>query len=420
MPTTEDLGSSPAASDDDAASTSLPSTLTHGELLELLRRVGPTTRRDLQAVSRLSRSTLVERVDTLQRLALVREGERLSGANGRPPVTLEFDDSSRTVLAVDLGATHAEVALTDLSGRVLEHRRLVVDLTTRPRQVLAPVLRSAAAMVERHRADSQGLLGVGLSFPGLPGEVDGTIEAPAVLAHWDGFHAGDLLMKRFAVPAMVVNDAHAMAYGEYLADGRRRTLLTVKVATGIGAGLVVDGRLHRGDSRGAGQFGHMRVPGLAELCACGEHGCLATIASGRALLRRLAPHGVETLDDIARAAAAGHPATVQALEEGGRAMGVVLSGVATMLDPGAILFGGTLGPLPPFLDAVREEVRHLTYARTARGIDVGPTVLGELSAVTGLAGLIVDARLDAAGVDRMVAAVGPAERFPRRTPGATS
>jgi predicted NBD/HSP70 family sugar kinase len=414
---TEDLGSTPAAPGAGAASPAgLPSTLTHGELLGLLRRSGPLTRRDLLAVSRLSRSTLVERLDTLQRLALVRAGERRSGANGRPPVMLEFDDSSRTVLAVDLGATHATVALTDLSGRVLDRRRLSVDLTARPRQVLAPVLRSAGAMVDRHRSDSQGLLGVGLSFPGLPGEQPGTIEAPAVLAHWDCFDAAGLLEERFGVPAMVVNDAHAMAYGEYLADGRRRTLLTVKVATGIGAGLVVDGRLHRGDSRGAGQFGHMRVPGLDERCACGEHGCLATIASGRALLRRLAPHGVETLDDIARAAADGHRPTVEALREGGRAMGVVLSGVATMLDPGAILFGGRLGPLPPFLDAVRDEVQHLTYARTATGIEVGPTVLGELSAVTGLAGLIVDARLDAAGVDRMVASMGPAERLPRRSP----
>jgi predicted NBD/HSP70 family sugar kinase len=157
---------------------------------------------------------------------------------------------------------------------------------------------------------------------------------------------------------------------------------------------------------------------LDELCACGEHGCLATIASGRALLRRLAPHGIETLDDLARAAGDGHKPTVDALREGGRAVGVVLSGVATMIDPGAILFGGPLGPLPPFLDAVRGEIKHLTYARTAKGIEVGPTVLGQLSGVTGLAGLIVDAHLDAAGVDRMVAAAGSGERLPRRSPAA--
>jgi predicted NBD/HSP70 family sugar kinase len=397
------------------ATAPVPIGLTHGELLALLRRIGPTTRRDLLAISRLSRSTLVERIDTLQRLHLVREGERRSGRNGRPPVMLEFDDSSRTILAVDLGATHAVVALTDLSARVLAFERLSTDLTGKPRRVLSQVVQTAGAMVARHGAGARGLLGVGLSFPGLAGQDPGSIEAPAVLAHWDGIRVGDVLQEAFGVPATVVNDAHAMAYGEYLADGRRRTLLTVKVATGIGAGLVVDGRLHRGDSHGAGQFGHMRVPGLDDLCTCGQRGCLATIASGRALLRRLEPYGIATLDDIAGAADRGHPPTLEALREGGRAMGVVLSGVATMIDPSAILFGGPLGRLDPFLDAVRTQIEELTYARTARGIEVGPTVLGDHSVVIGLAGLIVDNQLDPQGVDRMVALGAPEDRLPRRS-----
>jgi glucokinase len=393
----------------------VPIALTHGELLDLLRRRGPTTRRDLLALSRLSRSTLVERLDTLQRLHLVRAGARRSGANGRPPVMLEFDDSSRTILAIDLGASHAVVALTDLSARVLGVKRLSVDLSGRPKRVLNRVVKAAWSMVEQHGAGSHGLLGVGLSFPGLAAHEPGTIEAPAVLAHWDGVRAGDLLGTAFGAPVTVVNDAHAMAYGEYLADGRRRTLLTVKVATGIGAGLVVDGRLHWGDSHGAGQFGHMRVPGLEERCACGQRGCLATVASGRALLRRLESDDIRTLEDLARAAEHGHAPALSALRESGRAMGVVLSGVATMLDPGAILFGGPLGHLEPFLSAVRTEIQELTYARTARGIDIGPTVLGDESAVIGLAGLIVDTQLDAKGVDRLVAAGAPQDRLPRRS-----
>jgi predicted NBD/HSP70 family sugar kinase len=382
--------------------------LTHGELLDLLRRQGPTTRRDLLALSRLSRSTLVERLETLQRLSLVREGERRSASNGRPPVMLEFDDSSRTTLAIDLGVTHAVVAITDLSANVLAIKRFATDLSAKPSRVLARIIRSASALLDRQGAGSHGLLGVGISFPGLAGPEPGTIEAPAVLAHWDGVGVGGILGKAYGVPTLVVNDAHALAYGEYLADGRRRTLIAVKVATGIGAGLVVDGRLHRGDSHGAGQFGHMRVPGLDELCTCGQHGCLATIASGRALLRRLEADGIRSVDDIVHAAQDGQPATVQALADAGRAVGVVLSGVATMIDPGAILFGGTLGGLAPFLEGVRREIKDLTYARTARGIEIGPTVLGDESAVIGLAALTVDTELDARGVDRLVATGAPA------------
>jgi predicted NBD/HSP70 family sugar kinase len=377
--------------------------LTHGELLDLLRRRGPTTRRDLLALTHLSRSTLVERLDSLQRLHLVREGERRSAVTGRPPVMLEFDHRSRATLAIDLGATHAVVALTDLSATILAIRRLRIDLSGRPRRVLSTVTRAATAMLESQDPGAGGLLGVALSFPGLVGRTPGTIEAPAVLAHWDGVPGGDILTEAFGVPSLLLNDAHAMAYGDYLADGRRRTLLGVKVATGIGAGLVVDGHLHLGDSHGAGQFGHMRVPGLDEPCTCGQRGCLATVASGRALLRRLEPEGIDSLEALARAAAAGHGPTLAALEDAGRAVGTVLSGVTTMIDPGVILLGGSLGTLEPFLDTVRHEIKALTYARTAQHIEIGPSILGDEAVVTGLAALVVDTQLDVRGVDRLVA-----------------
>jgi predicted NBD/HSP70 family sugar kinase len=377
--------------------------LTHGELLDLLRRRGPTTRRDLLALTHLSRSTLVERLDSLQRLHLVREGERRSAVTGRPPVMLEFDHRSRATLAIDLGATHAVVALTDLSATILAIRRLRIDLSGRPRRVLSTVTRAATAMLESQDPGAGGLLGVALSFPGLVGRTPGTIEAPAVLAHWDGVPGGDILTEAFGVPSLLLNDAHAMAYGDYLADGRRRTLLGVKVATGIGAGLVVDGHLHLGDSHGAGQFGHMRVPGLDEPCTCGQRGCLATVASGRALLRRLEPEGIDSLEALARAAAAGHGPTLAALEDAGRAVGTVLSGVTTMIDPGVILLGGSLGTLEPFLDTVRHEIKALTYARTAQHIEIGPSILGDEAVVTGLAALVVDTQLDVREVDRLVA-----------------
>jgi predicted NBD/HSP70 family sugar kinase len=202
---------------------------------------------------------------------------------------------------------------------------------------------------------------------------------------------------------LLLNDAHALAYGEHLADGRRRTVIAVKVGTGIGAGLVVDGRLHQGDSHGAGQFGHMRVPGLDGACSCGQRGCLATVASGRAMLRRLAPQGITTLDEIVDAVAAGDAGAVATLHRAGDAVGAVLSGVATMVDPGAILLGGPLGTLAPFLESARARIATLTYSRTAREIHVGAAVLGDTATVTGLAALLVDSHLSATAVDALVA-----------------
>lgn len=360
------------------------------------------TRRELLDVTGLSRTTLVERIDALRAARLVREGQRRTGAGGRPPTGLEFDDASGAVLAVDVGAVHVTYAVTDLSARLVALRRRPVDLDGPPDAVLAEVVADARRMLDDHRPADSRLLGVGVGFPGLPGPDGCHVEAPAVLRHWDGVAVTGPFATAFGVPVRLVNDAHAMAYGEFLADGRRRSLLVVKVATGIGAGLVLDGLLHLGDSRGAGQFGHMRVPDHAARCTCGKRGCLATLASGRALLRSLRPTGLRSLDDLVAAAGRGDPAVVAALRTAGDAVGRVLAGVVTMVDPGAVLLGGPLGSLDPFVSATRRQIKALAYARTARAVEVRRTSLGEQSGVTGLAMLVVDRALVPEAVDELI------------------
>lgn len=373
---------------------------TPGELLDLIRHEGPTTRAELLATTGLSRATLWQRIDGLRRLQLVRESATRSSTGGRPARLLQFDDTSRSVLVADLGASHATIAVTDLSSRRLALDRQPLDLRHGPAVVLPRVLQIAADLLASVPPPARGLLGVGVSFPGLAEPVRGTIEAPAVLREWDGVALPERFTQRFGAPTLLVNDAHALAYGEHLADDRRRSLVVVKAATGIGAGLVIDGRLHRGDSMGAGQIGHMRLPGARRRCVCGETGCLATVASGRALLRAL-PR-VTTLDDVRAAVEAGDATAVRAVRRAGNAVGVILSGIVTAVDPGAVLFGGILGRLDVFVDAARRQIEAHAYARTARHVHVGTTVLGEESAVAGLAGLVVDSRLSAAAVDALV------------------
>jgi glucokinase len=371
----------------------------HGDLLELLRRGGPTTRRELLARTGLSRATLWQRIDSLRAHRLVREERGPDGSRGRPAGRLHFDESSRRILVADLGATHATLAVTDLSARRLAVDRRPLDLRDGPRAVLPQVLQSAEDLLGAVPPAARGLLGIGVGFPGLADERRGAIEAPAVLREWDGVPLAERFGRRFGAEALLVNDAHAMAYGEYLAGGRR-TLLVVKASTGIGAGLVVDGRLHRGESMGAGQIGHMRLPGSRRRCGCGETGCLATVASGRALLRRL--RRVKSLGDLRDAVEAGDAQAVAAVRTAGEAVGTVLSGIVTAIDPGAVLFGGILGRLDVFVEAARAPMASHTYARTAGHVTVGRTALGEESAVVGLAGLVVDSFLSPAAVDALV------------------
>lgn len=371
----------------------------HGDLVDLLRHGGPTTRGELLDATGLSRATLGQRIDTLRALRLVREDHRRGSTGGRPAGLLEFDDQSRQVLVADLGASHAALAVTDLSTRRLAVARGPLDLRDGPGAVLPRVLERARRLVASLPPAEQGLLGVGIGFPGLPDPGRGLLEAPAVLRDWDGVALESTFSEAFAVPAVLVNDAHAMAYGEHLAGGRQRTMLVVKAATGIGAGLVVDGALHRGVSQGAGQIGHMRLPGATQRCLCGESGCLATVASGRALLRQL---GVSSLEEVTSAVEAGDDAAVSAVRAAGHAVGTVLAGIVTAIDPGAVVFGGIIGRLDIFIDAARAEIETHAYARTVRHVQVGPSVLGEDSGVVGLSGLVVDTLLSPPAVESLV------------------
>lgn len=380
---------------------SVSSPTSHGDLLDLLRHGGPTTRRALLEVTGLSRATLGQRIDSLRDLHLIREGPRLDSTGGRPAGLLQFDDTSRQVLVADLGAMHATLALTDLSCRRVALDRGPLDLREGPEVVLPQVLARAETLVAGAAPAERGLLGIGVGFPGLADPDRGAIEAPAVLRNWDGVPLQARFAEALGAPALMVNDAHAMAYGEHLASGRERSIVVVKAATGIGAGLVVDGRLHSGESRGAGQIGHMRLPGGTRRCHCGETGCLATVASGRALVDEL---GVETLDDVCAAVRRGDALAVESVRTAGQAVGTVLAGIVTALDPSAVLFGGVLGRLEIFIDAARQEIRSHAYARTARHVHVGPSVLGEEAAVVGLAGLVVDTRLSPEAVDGLVGA----------------
>jgi len=368
-----------------------------GAVLDLLRNDGPLTRAQLLERTGMARSTLVEKVETLRRHGLVRDAEVRRGTGGRPATALAFDGAGRIMLLADLGATHGTFAVADLHLRLLAVRRQRLDTMAGPDAVLPAVVAAARSLLGGHR---EPLLGVGVGFPGPVAADRRTLPEQTMLRGWDGADLAAVLGSAFGVPVLVENDANAMAFGEHLAAVRAgaprgESLLVVKVSTGIGAGLVIGGALHRGASAGAGEIGHVRLAGAAARCTCGSRGCLGAVASGRALLRRLRRRGARRLPDIVRDAVAGDGPTLDAVREAGAQLGAVLAAAVTMVDPHAVLLGGEIGRLPAFVDAVREPLYRRVPARTARRLRLHRTVLDDESVITGLAGLVVDAELAA-------------------------
>jgi len=364
-------------------------------VLDLLRHDGPLTRAELLERTGLARSTLVEKVETLRRHGLVRDAEVRRGTGGRPATALAFDGGGRLLLLIDLGATHATFALADLHLRLLAADRRRLDTQAGPDAVLPEVVAAARSVLAGRE---QPLLGVGVGFPGPVSPDRARLEEQTMMRGWDGVDLAAAIGSAFGVPVLVENDANAMAFGEHVASvraggSRAESLLVVKVSTGIGAGFIAGGVLHRGASGGAGEIGHVRLAGASTRCTCGSRGCLGAVASGRSLLRRLRARGARRLSDVVRYVNTADKVALDAVREAGSQVGAVLAGAVTMVDPDAVLLGGEIGRLPAFVEAVRGPLYQRVPARTARRLRLDCTVLAGDSVITGLAGLVVDAVL---------------------------
>ncbi|WP_192582290.1 ROK family protein [Streptomyces triticiradicis] len=390
-----------------------------GELLELVRSGRATTRGALQRATGLSRATVGQRLDRLFRAGWLREGAGGpvdSPLGGRPSITLEFDDEHAVVLAADLDTRHARAAVLTLTGEILaEHAGpLVVD--DGPEAVLGELGRWFAELVAKSGRSADAVCGIGLAVPGPVDSETGRVVQPPIMPGWDGYDIRGRLGRAFAehtgtgtarVPVLVDNDANLMAYGEQrVGYPDCSAFALVKVSTGIGAGMVVGGAVYRGVDGGAGDIGHIRV-GADALCRCGSYGCLAAVASGGAVARRLAESGVPAASgsDVRELLAAGHPEATALAREAGRRVGDVLATVVTLLNPGVLMIAGDLAGTP-FLTGVRELLYQRALPRSTAHLDVVTSRLGERAGLVGAGALVVEHLYAPERAEERLAALG--------------
>jgi predicted NBD/HSP70 family sugar kinase len=374
-----------------------------GDLLELVRSGRAVTRGALQQATGLSRATVGQRLDRLFRAGWLREGAGGpvdSPLGGRPSITLEFDDAHAVVLAADLETRHARAAVLSLTGEILAEHSGTLVIEDGPDAVLGELGRWFAELLEKAGQRAEEVCGIGLAVPGPVDMDSGRVVQPPIMPGWDGYDIRGRLARSFTehtgtgpVPVLVDNDANLMAYGEQrTAYPGCSAFVLVKVSTGIGAGVVVDGSLYRGIDGGAGDLGHIRVPAGAEaLCRCGSYGCLAAVASGGAVARRLAATGVPAASgsDVRDLLASGHPGAAALAREAGRHVGDVLATVVTLLNPGVLMIAGDLAGTP-FLTGVRELLYQRALPRSTARLEVVTSRLGERAGLVGAGALVVE------------------------------
>jgi len=372
-------------------------------ILGFLRDNGPRSRAELAELLTLPRARLSIEADRLVALGLAQDGGAAASRGGRRSSLLQLSGRLRFV-GVDIGATSLSVALTDGELRVLGSASEPYDVRTGPTAVLA----ATSALVHRVLSEHgvARVQGVGVGVPGPVSFAQGVPVAPPLMPGWDHFPVRDQLSAELGAPVLVDNDVNIMALGERHAGVARRAddFLFIKLGTGIGCGVVLGGRVHRGMSGSAGDIGHIRVTEDGPICACGSTGCLEAYFGGAALARtataaarsgrspflaeRLAATGHLSAVDVRIAAEQGDPVAVEMIRDGGRRLGRVLAGLVSFVNPGLIVIGGGVAGLGHVLLA---EVRSAVY-RESLPLATGnlPIVLSELG---DLAGVIGAARL---------------------------
>ena len=364
-------------------------------VLDALRRQGLVSRSDLARLTGLSRTTVGSLVADLQARGLVVEevdGERHPG-RGRPPALLRLDRSAGVAVGIDFDHDRVRVALADLSSTVLGEDCTEIDVDhSAPDAIDAAVEIIEALRVAAGLAESE-LIGAGV---GLPGPIDGrtgTVGSATILPGWAGKSPRDMLSERLGLPVEVDNDANLGALAEVsFGAGRGLTdVVYVRLGSGVGAGLVIDGRLHHGAAGLAGEIGHVQVLADGVVCRCGNRGCLESVAaegSIRALLRPAHDHEV-TRRDVLDLLAARDLGATRVVNDAGRAIGRVLADLCNALNFEAVVVGGELSEAgEPLLDGIRDSIDRYALPGAAAAVKVVHGELGERAEVLGALALV--------------------------------
>lgn len=377
------------------------------ENLRLIWKERRISRAEIARQTGLARSTVSEIVGELFPTGLIAEVGVGPSRGGRPPVVLEFKDDAYTILGVDMGAAHVAVALTDLRGRVLAWEHRDHPVRTDPEGTRALIVDLCERCLGEGRSGVRRLVGIGV---GVPCPVDPRHPdrfSEVVLPDWKGSSGLAMIGRRFRVPVRVDNDANLGALAErWWGTGRGvDDFAYLKLATGIGLGQFIRGRIYRGATGVAGEIGHLAIDPHGGPCICGLRGCLATLVGAQALVERartrLADHpqsvlarGEVTIVSIEDAALAGDSLAVSLVREAAEYLGIAVAGLLNLMNPSMVILGGGLARLGDMLLApLRETIRLRTLISSLVACEIRASKLGERTTAMGAATMILEEAL---------------------------
>ncbi len=389
-------------------------------VLNCIRQHGPLARVAVADRTGLSRTTVSSIVDALLDEGLVREGDTLHAARagGRRATLVHFQADAGYVLGIDVGRSHLTILATDLAADVLVRCSGRFEAALGPEICLPQLAERIRSFVTEHDIPWDRIVGIGLGIPGPLDTERQALISPPRMPGWDGVEIGKFLRQALDVPQIYIeNDANLGALGECRFGAGRGVsdLAYVKLGTGIGGGLVINGTIYRGSFGSAGELGHVTIDENGPLCDCGSRGCLETMAGAAAIVedaraaRALvlagthgqsaqSPEAIGDIADVIREAQEGDAACRAAIERAGEHIGVATASLVNLVNPSLILFdGGVTRAGELLLDPLRRTLAarslRMAWARTR----ISPGELGNNAIALGAVSMVIDAAFGMSG-----------------------
>jgi len=367
-------------------------------VLEALYGAARTSRPELVRLTGLSRATVSALVGDMVRVGLVREEEIPAGPEehrlGRPAQFLSLVPSAAYAVGLDIGHQHVRVVLCDLSGEPIWNAAVAKDVDHAPEETLDLATALVNQAIRDERVPRERILGIGVGIACPVDTKTGALGDEGIMAGWSGLRLGPELERRTGLVARIANDANAGALAERLYGAARHTqdLVYIRLSAGIGAGLVVGGRLLLGARGLTGEIGHLPAANGSLVCRCGNRGCLETVASPVAIARLLeASWGRPVAPaELIGLLHAGDRGALRAVEDAAEAIGRALAMVVTLVNPELIVVGGDLAAAGDWLiEPLAAAVRRHALPSGAEHIAVVVGELGDRAEVRGAASIVL-------------------------------
>ncbi|RPK89769.1 MULTISPECIES: ROK family transcriptional regulator [Streptomyces] len=380
-------------------------------VVRAVRMAGSLTQAEIARSTGLSAATVSNIVRELKDGGTVEVTP--TSAGGRRARSVSLSGDAGIVIGVDFGHTHLRVAVGNLAHQVLaeESEPLDVDASSAEGFDRAEVL--VKRLIEATGIGPDKVIGIGLGVPGPIDVESGTLGSTSILPGWTGINPSEELSGRLGVPVYVDNDANLGALGELVWGSGRgvKDLAYIKVASGVGAGLVIDGNIYRGPGGTAGEIGHITLDESGPVCRCGNRGCLETFTAARYVLPLLQPsHGPGlTMERVVQLAREGDPGCRRVIGDVGRHIGSGVANLCNLLNPSRVVLGGSLAEAGELvLGPIRDSVSRYAIPSAARQLSVLPGALGGRAEVLGALALVLSEMGDSTLLESTLPAATPA------------